>query len=451
METVFSGEGIRLWIEGVLTGLLVPVFTPANIVETAMQIPALVGSGFAAWWIYDFISPAIAARLLRSTMTDYAKWICLTLASLLFPALWTAGLWTAMAVSLAFGWPHNVLRVAINLLAAWTVIRVASILVRDAVWSRAIALIAYTAAALNILHLLAPLLSLLDRFATRIGTLRISLLTMVEGLLALAGLLWLAVLISRILERRIQKLSNLTPSVQVLVAKLLKATMITLAVTLALTAAGIDLTALAVIGGAIGVGVGFGLQRIASNLISGVILLMDRSIKPGDIIQVGETYGWVSSLGARYVSVETRDGTEFLIPNEDIITQQVINWSHRDPFARIKVNVRVSFQSDLKLALDLLVQAASRPPRVLTRPEPRALLLGFGEDGAELELRFWISDVQNGIRNVSSEVLLEVWDLFRAHGIVIPYPQRDIHIQGLPAGAEAERPSLRPVPKSATS
>jgi small-conductance mechanosensitive channel len=162
------------------------------------------------------------------------------------------------------------------------------------------------------------------------------------------------------------------------------------------------------------------------------MLLMDKSIKPGDIIQVGNTYGWVSSLGARYVAVETRDGTEFLIPNEDMITQQVINWSHRNDLARIKVQARISYDTDVEHALKLMVMATDKPARVLKRPAPRGLLLGFEESYMELELRFWIRDVQNGIRNVSSEVMLEIWRLFREHGIRVPMPRRELFVQSLP-------------------
>lgn len=162
------------------------------------------------------------------------------------------------------------------------------------------------------------------------------------------------------------------------------------------------------------------------------MLLMDKSIKPGDIIQIGETYGWVASLGARYVSVETCDGTEYLIPNEELIAHQVVNWSHRNDLARLKVRVRISYDTDVRKAMALMAQGASRPGRVLTDPAPRALLLEFGESFMLLELRFWIRDVQNGIRNISSDVMLEIWDLFHEHGITIPIPQQGIHIRSVP-------------------
>jgi small-conductance mechanosensitive channel len=214
-------------------------------------------------------------------------------------------------------------------------------------------------------------------------------------------------------------------------------TLVTVAVVVALGSVGIDLTAIAVFSGAVGVGIGFGLQKVVSNLISGIIILMDKSIKPGDIIQIGETYGWVSALGARYVSIETRDRTEFLVPNEDIVTKQVINWTHRDDVVRLKVKVRVSYKADLQQALRLMVQATAKLERVLKEPEPRAIVIGFGESAIDLELRFWIKDVQGGIRNISSEVLLNIWQLFQEHGIAIPLPQRDIHIQSIPAAAMA--------------
>lgn len=150
------------------------------------------------------------------------------------------------------------------------------------------------------------------------------------------------------------------------------------------------------------------------------------------MIQIGETYGWVASLGARYVSVETRDGTEYLIPNEEMITHQVINWSHRNDLARLKVQVRISYDTDVRKALELMVEGAGRPARVLADPAPRALLLEFGDSFLLLELRFWIRDVSNGIRNISSDVRLEIWDLFREHGITLPIPQQGIHINSLP-------------------
>jgi small-conductance mechanosensitive channel len=202
-----------------------------------------------------------------------------------------------------------------------------------------------------------------------------------------------------------------------------------LAVVLALGSIGIDLTAFAVFSGAVGVGVGFGLQKVVSNLISGVILLLDRSIKPGDVIGIDGTYGSVIALNARYASVQTRDGKEYLIPNEDLITQQVTNWSFSDDLVRLHVKVGISYRSDPHAAIRLGLEAARDVPRVLSEPAPTCLLVEFGDSTIDLELRFWIRDPVNGITNVRSAVMLNMWDLYRQHGIELPHPQRDLTLR----------------------
>jgi small-conductance mechanosensitive channel len=356
----------------------------------------------------------------------------LLLSSLLFPLLWTTGLYFSILISLQFDWPNSLIWIAVNLLIAWIGVRLISVIIRDAFWARTITVIAFALAVLNIVGLLAPMAEFLDGMAVDFGQIRVSLLTVIQGMLYFGILLWIAVLISRLLEQRIRQVPNLTPSFQVLIGKLFKASLIAIACLVSLTSIGIDLTALAVFSGAVGVGVGFGLQKVVSNLLSGIILLMDRSIKPGDIIVIQQAYGWVTSLGARYVAVQTRDGMEYLIPNEDIIPQQVVNWSREHDRARLKVQVRLAYDADVERALALMKEAAGRVPRVLEKPAPNPLLLNFGESCFELELRFWIRDVQNGIKNVSSQVMLEILRLFRENDIHLPYPQRDIHIRHWP-------------------
>jgi small-conductance mechanosensitive channel len=430
MQPSIDANAFFAWLESGIGWLFNELFTTTNIVYTAMQIPAVVATGFAAWWVHDFVHPLVLQRIERSSANAFSQMLLSKLASLVLPLLWLLGLALAMGLAVKFGWPYNVVRVAINLLAAWIVIWLASIAVRNPLWSRAIMVCAYAIAVLNILHLLAPTLNVLDSLSVAFGSLRISVLTVLRGMLSLAVLLWVAMLASGILERRIQKLPNFTPSVQVLIGKLFKATVITIAIVVSLAGVGIDLTAIAVFSGAVGVGIGFGLQKVVSNLISGIIVLMDRSIKPGDVIQIGDTYGWVSSLGARYVSIETRDGTEFLIPNEDVVTKQVTNWTHRNDLVRLKAKVPVSFKADVPKALELMTAAATKSPRVLREPQPTALMLGFGDYAIHLELRFWIKDAQNGVRNVTSEVLLETLKMFHQHGVEIPLPQRDVYVHG---------------------
>ncbi|MCC8998037.1 MAG: mechanosensitive ion channel, partial [Candidatus Contendobacter sp.] len=315
-QPFFDGDLLFAWLRTVWDWLSGDVFTPTHIVQSAMQMPALVGSGFTAWWIHDFAYPWLIRRIQNHVAGEYSRPVLLMLASLVFPLLWIAGLVIAGSVAVRFGWPNHWIWIGIHLLAAWIAIRLFSLLVREPVWARALVIAAYSLAALAILDLLDPTFALLDRLALRLGPTRLSLLTVLKSMFYFGAMLWAAMLVSRALERRLLHLPNLTPSVQVLFGKLLKGGLITMAVLVSLASSGIDFTALAVFGGALGVGLGFGLQAIISNLISGIMLLMDKSIKPGDVIQIGETYGWVASLGARYVSVETRDGTEYLIHNE---------------------------------------------------------------------------------------------------------------------------------------
>ena len=324
---------------------------------------------------------------------------------------------------------NHLTRTVASLVSAWVVIRLVSGLIRNEILARFIAWTAWSLAALTTLGLFDTTVELLDGMAMTFGEVRVSVLTVVKGVMALGILLWVTVSISNVLERRISRAGSLTPSVQVLVAKLTKIVLVTLAFLLAINSLGIDLTALTVFGGALGIGIGLGLQKVASNLVSGLTLLMDKSIKPNDVIAVGDTYGWIVSLGARYAAVRTRDGIEHLIPNEELITQRVENWSHSDKTVRLKVPVGISYRSDVRLAMRLCLEAAGAVERALAAPAPRCLLRGFGDSSVDLEIRIWIDDPEEGRANVMSEVLLGVWDRFHEHGIEIPFPQRDLHLK----------------------
>ncbi len=344
----------------------------------------------------------------------------------------------------AAGTTPGLLRLVESLALAWIIIRVSSGLVRSPQLARLFASVAWILAALNIAGLIGPTVGLLGAMAFTIGTLRLSVLLLIKGALLLAVLIWAANLLSHVIESRLQGASEITPSVRVLASKLARATLLTLAVVVALSAVGIDLTAFAVFSGAIGVGVGFGLQKVVSNLISGVILLLDRSIKPGDVIEIGSTYGWITRLNARFVSVVTRDGTEYLIPNEDLITQQVVNWSYSNDLVRLHVGFGISYSADVHAAIRLAVDAAGGVARVLEEPVPVCLLTGLGDSAVDLELRFWIADPREGTANVKSDVLLRVWDAFHAAGIEFPFPQRDLTLRDPEGLARAFRAVLPP-------
>lgn len=355
----------------------------------------------------------------------------LALTSVANPIAWLILQWIAIGVANYLAWPSGALTVVASLLSAWVLIRLASMLVANEELASIIAITAWTIAALNIFGWLEPVTKLLDSWAITLGQIRVSPLSVLKIALSLWFALWLANGLATLVERRLSRSEFIAPAVRVLAAKLSRISLITAALLVAMSAVGVDLTALAVFSGALGVGLGFGLQKIFSNLVSGVILLMDRSIKPGDVIAVGTTFGWINHLGARYVSVITRDGIEHLIPNEELITQRVENWSYSNKLIRLRIPISISYRSDPRHAMEICREAAEMVPRIVLDPEPRVQLVGFGDSSVDLEMRVWIDDPENGRGNVISEILLGVWDRFHEQGIEIPYPQRDLHIKTL--------------------
>lgn len=343
--------------------------------------------------------------------------------------VWLLVSFVAVEVAKAMGWPHQLLSIATSLLAAWVIIQIASGLIGNRALAGMFALFAWTVAALNILGWLQPVMQTLDRIAFQAGDFRFSLLMLGKAVLALGLLLWLAVVLSAFIERRLNNSSDLSPAMQVLLGKLVKLSLIVIAILAGLGAVGIDITTLAIFTGALGFGIGFGMQKVVSNLVSGLILLLDKSIKPGDVITIGDTYGWVNSMGARYVSLVTRNGIEYLVPNEDLITQQVENWSYSNKLVRQEVIFGVSYHADIRLAMRLGIEAANETDRILTEPKPNCFIRGFGDSSVDLILRFWLRDPKDGVANLKGAVLLALWDKLHAHNIEIPFPQRDLHLR----------------------
>jgi small-conductance mechanosensitive channel len=334
------------------------------------------------------------------------------------------------------GGEYRLIAIAATLTGLWIVIRASALLLRDPLLARAVATIAWIIAALDIMGLLSPATSALDDLAITIGTLRLSVLLVIKAVFVIAILLWIAVGLNRVIDKRLQRLATLSPSVRLLTGNLVRITLISVALLIGLNTVGIDLTAFAVFSGAVGVGIGFGLQKVVSNFVSGLILLLERSIKPGDVIEVGSTFGSVTYLGARYASVRGRDGKEYLIPNENLITNQVVNWSYSSPLVRLDVEFGVAYASDLHAVRDLATEVARRTKRVVASPSPRCHVIGFGDSAVNMLLRFWIEDPANGVTNIKGDVLLGLWDAFHERRIEIPFPQRDVHIRSLsPAAA----------------
>jgi small-conductance mechanosensitive channel len=348
---------------------------------------------------------------------------------LLFPMLWMLLLWFAVVAMREADAPVKVAQIALGLIAAWAGVHIAASFVASPFWSPVLAVGIVMIVALKAFGLWAETLAILNQMALTVGSVRVSALGLIEAALILTVFWWAAGFGARRLTLWADRLPGLSPSERVLLGKLVRVSAWSLAVILALHAVGIDLTTLAVFSGAVGLGIGFGLQKVCSNLISGVILLLDRSVKPGDVISVGDHYGWINALGARYVSVVTRAGIEHLIPNEDLISGRVENWSHSNNLVRLHAPIGVAYSADLDRAMALAVQAAEEATRVLAEPPARCLLIGFGDSTVNLDLRFWINDPRAGTSNVISDVLKRVWDLYRDHGIDLPFPQRDLHLK----------------------
>jgi small-conductance mechanosensitive channel len=341
----------------------------------------------------------------------------------------------------------TVLDAAAHLIGAYVVVRVAVLLFAASLgnkswmqhWENRVALIIWLTIAAEYLGWLDPIISTLDSIGMAAGKSRITLWSILKLLFTLTLFVLVAAWISRWVERRLKKMSTLAPSTRIGMAKFANAFLIGLSILMGLNAAGVDLTALTVLTGAIGLGLGFGLQSIAANFVSGFVLLMDRSIKPGDVISLSgqsgtstENFGWVQELRGRYVVVRDRDGVEMLVPNQQLISNAVINWSYTDPRIRLKLPIRVSYRDDPELALQILLTACEGQARVLADPAPVSRLMHFSDSGIELELRFWISDPQEGVNNVRSEVNRAIWRLFKEHKITIPVAQREIIMHSAP-------------------
>ncbi len=283
---------------------------------------------------------------------------------------------------------------------------------------------------------LAKVISVLDSWGFDVGAARISVWTVLVALVVIAGLIVFARFASRIAARLLGRLSGLDVAQRSLAEKLLGLAIWATAFFLGLDLLGINLTALTVFSGAFGLAVGFGLQKTFGNMIAGIILLMDRSIKPGDVIAVNDgtnsVVGQVTRIGIRAVSVVTRDKKEFLIPNENLMINQVENWSYSSRDVRIRVPVGLGYASDIDLAERLVVEAALDTPRVMPFPAPQMLLIGFGDNGLLCEVRLWVDDPEEGIGNVRSDLLKRVLRRFREHDIQLPHPQRDLHIRDWP-------------------
>lgn len=279
---------------------------------------------------------------------------------------------------------------------------------------------------------LTPLITFLDSdtLAFQVGETRISAFLVVKAIIAISALFWLAGLFSDVSEKKIQALHRIKASNRALITKVVQIFIYFITALIALDVLGIDLTALTVLGGAIGIGIGFGLQKITSNFISGLILLFEKSIEVDDLVELEDgTAGFIRHTGARYTLIETFEGRELMIPNEDFITNRVTNWTFSNTRGRIDIDIGVSYGSDLEKVSELILEAANEHPRCSKNTIAECFLVGFGDSSVDFTLYFWVDDIIEGRKRPRSDVLFAIWKKLKANNIEIPFPQRDLHIK----------------------
>jgi len=419
-----EADGLSDTLNSLITTLRVTLRTELTSAWLPIQFGLIALAGLAAWGAavairrrFDLVSatmgwPAYLRILVRALIDNFGVLTFMLILGVIRAAIRA---WVAH--------PRTyILAVAVDLATAWVVIALVASLIRNPFINRLVSVTAWSIAALSILGLLDPTVTALDSRAIVIGGLRVSALLILKTAVLLAVALWAATATSNFLDRRVQHVAGLTPSIQVLLGKLIRIGVMTAAIVVVLSAAGIDLSVLAVFTGAIGVGMGLGLQKIVSNFVSGIILLADKSIKPGDVISMGEHFGWVTNMGARYTSVDLKDGRELLVPNEDLITQRVINWSYSSDLMRLEVKFNTTYDSDLHKARDSAIKAAQSVPAVLKNPVPVCHLTGYGSTSIEYVLWFWIKDAGVGPTSVRSAVMIALWDQFAKDGVKLPVP-----------------------------
>ena len=426
IDQLLTGETIEKATDSVVGLLEKEIFQSQSLIEVGIIIAGLIVSIYISQKLRALIRDWEASHQSRSRKFLFAALRRLVFPSLLF--VWV-GLFAILYIVIQQPWP--ILSTAMSLTVAWFVIRLGTSFIDNPLISKTVSTVVWIIAALSILGYLTPVVDYLDTTKLNIGQTSVSLYAIVSSIFSIAIFLWIAFALIKLVDNFLKNSKNITPSARALLSKTFKFALVAAAFIFGLSTVGIDLTAFAVLGGAIGVGIGFGLQKIFSNLISGFILLLDKSIKPGDTINVEGSYGRVETLSARYVSVITRDGIEHLVPNEEMIINRVENWSYSHENVRLRIPVGVHYNSDVNKAIELCLEAADEVNRVLKIPKPACLLKGFGDNSVDLEVRIWVRDPMNGCSNVKSQVLLQIWNRFHENHIEIPYPQRDLHLKSI--------------------
>ena len=417
-------------VETVFDWLIKNALTANTLGQVAAVLVAFVLARFLGTQLRSWIAAKTDTRVSdwRLKQIGYALLgLAVPITWLIFEAFW-------LMVATQAGWPHQIVKVVVNLLAAWVVIRLTSTLVRDTLWSRVVAIAAWTFAALNIVGALDNVLDFLDGLAFTLGKVRVSALAVIKAVALLALLLWLANWLSAFMERRLRTLPRLTPSVQLLFGKLFKIALFTVAVLFALSSVGINVTALAVFTGAVGVGIGFGLQAVISNFVAGIIILIEKSLKVGDFVEFASgVRGEVREINIRYTVVTTNDNIDILVPNSEFVSGLVTNWTHGDAYRRLRLPFGVAYGTDKELVRKAGLEAAAAVDHTLTgqpRRNPQVWLVGFGDSSLDFELVVWVTP--EAVKRPGAVSAAYYWALETAlnkYGIEIPFPQRDLHLR----------------------
>jgi small-conductance mechanosensitive channel len=442
LDEIFHAQAVTEWLSTALAWIQAHLLN----VDVAIQVGLITGALVPAVLFGPRLQKLIERQLSARAPAGALRRLVDALAELATPIALYATL-TIIRIALgSVGQPLEWVSAAISLMNAWIAVRVVTLVIRSRFWSRAAFYIAWPIAALDAFGALGPVVAQMQELAIPLGQneagrpIQFSLLDIVRTLFYFVVLFWAANFLSNVLQQRIRAAEELSPSLKALIAKILNILLPIIALVIALQVAGFNLATLAVFSGAVGLGIGLGLQRIAANFIAGFTLIADKSIKPGDVIEIDDTFGWVTSMQARYVAIRTRDGTEMLIPNDRFMTEGVVNWSRTDRVVRLHAPFGVSYgTTDLRAVQKLAIDVASSVNRVVSYPAPVCNLMQYGDSSVNFDLRFWITDPQNGMANVRSEVLVELWEHLHAAGIEIPFPQRDLHVRSWHSEA---RPTL---------
>lgn len=399
--------------------------------HTAYQGVIIIGAFVLSYFIYKFIKPLIEKTIQKSYLPGRIKRMANNLKKLLIPLMTLTMIFitTRIVSTDAIGLNISLSNGMMKALFAWIVIRITTQFIDNNMVRNIFSIGIWSVAALSIFGMLGSAVTTLESIGMTVGDSRLSAFTVIKTAFTLIMLLYFATFVSSFAERKVLKSTSLTRSSQVLVAKIVRVTLIVIALLIGLTSSGINLSLFAVFGGAIGLGIGFGLQKVISNLFSGMLLLIDRSIEPGDVIELENgTFGWVNHMAARYTEIVTRDNKSFLIPNEEFITQRVVNWNHGNNYIRESITFGVHYDSDMHKVIEIAIEAAKIPERVVDYRQPLCWITEFGDSSVNFKLNFWIKDAQNGLTNIKGEVFLVLWDAFKEHNIQIPYPHREVFV-----------------------